>query len=335
MYSPKQFQEQGESVRSLLEQIHTGRMVHALLISGEAGTGKWSLAQAIASALLCQGEGEKPCGKCRACLQMENLEHPDLIVLQKGVPISPEIKKPRANIPVDDIREMIRRTSVHALEGNDHVVIIRHAEDMGHEAQNALLKTLEEPPEGTFFLLTCIRTNELLPTIISRCRPLKMHSWSNATVMTVLREHGISEDRARHAAAAAHGSIGAALKTAQDESYWKFRKEVISDFLECPSRSEILKISTKWKDRKGEADALFSILEEELNQMLHRSLGQVPEVKDTTPERWKKFAAQADTEKYTKLFDGLLLARKRTAAQVNFQAVTEQVILMLMEAIST
>ena len=69
--------------------------------------------------------------------------------------------------------------------------------------------------------------------------------------------------------------------------------------------------------------------------MLHRSLGQVPEVKDTTPERWKKFAAQADTEKYTKLFDGLLLARKRTAAQVNFQAVTEQVILMLMEAIST
>ena len=310
-------------------------MVHALLISGEAGTGKWSLAQAIASALLCQGNGEKPCGKCRACIQMENLEHPDLIVLQKGVPISPEIKKPRANIPVDDIREMIRRTSVHALEGNRHAVIIRHAEDMGHEAQNALLKTLEEPPEGTFFLLTCIRVNELLPTIISRCRPLKMHPWSEKTIINALREHGIPDDRARHAAAAAHGSIGAALKIAEDESYWQFRKEVVDDFLECPSRSEILKISTKWKDRKAEADALFSILEDSLNQMLHRRCGAVPDGEDDIPARWKQFSTQAEMEKYTKLFDGLLLARKRTAAQVNFQAVIEQVILMLMEAIST
>ena len=310
-------------------------MVHALLISGEAGTGKWSLARTIAAALLCQGKDEKPCGRCRACLQMENLEHPDLIVLQKGVPISPEIKKPRANIPVDDIREMIRRTSVHALEGNRHAVIIRHAEDMGHEAQNALLKTLEEPPEGTFFLLTCIRTNELLPTIISRCRPLKIHPWSENAVIRALREQGIAEERARHAAAAARGSIGAALKIAEDESYWQFRKEVTADFLQCPSRSEILKISTRWKDRKGEADALFSILEEELNQMLHRRFGFAPEGEDELPARWRTFAEEADPEKYTKLFDGLLLARKRTAAQVNFQAVVEQVILLLMEAIST
>ena len=310
-------------------------MVHALLISGEAGSGKWSLARTLASTLLCQGESGKPCGKCRACIQMEHLEHPDLTVLQKGAPISPEIKKPPANIPIKDIREMIRRVSVHALEGNRRAVIIRHAEDMGHEAQNALLKTLEEPPEGTFFLLTCIRTQDLLPTIISRCRPLKMRPWSEKTILKALREHGVPEDRARHAATAGRGSIGAALKIAEDESYWQFRKEVTADFLECPSRSEILKISTRWKDRKGEADALFSILEDSLSQMLHQRCGTVPEGEADIPARWKHFAGQAETEKFTKLFDGLLLARKRTAAQVNFQAVIEQVILLLMEAVST
>lgn len=309
-------------------------MVHALLISGEAGLGKWTLATALAAMLLCQEQDQSPCGHCRACLQMENLEHPDLVVLQKGVPISPDVKKPKSTIPVDDIREMIRLTSVHALEGDRHVVLIRHAEDLGREAQNALLKTLEEPPEGVFFLLTSIRTHELLPTIISRCRPLKLHPWGDDEVIRVLLERGIPNSRARQAAAAASGSFGTAIRISEDEEYWQFRDEVLQDFMNCPSRSDILRNSSRWKDRKEDADAVFTILEGVLHQLMQQTYHlaeAVPE--DLCPRAWQKFASRAETADYIKLLDGILLARKRVASAVNFQAVVEQVILMLMEAV--
>ena len=336
MTGPERFLSQGEGVSSLLEQMREGTAPHAVLISGEAGTGKWTLAAALAAVLLCQGEGKKPCGHCQSCVQMETLEHPDLIVLQKGVPISPEEKKAKTTIPVNDVREMIRRISVHALEGDRHVVIIRHAEDLGAAGQNALLKTLEEPPEGTFFLLTAVQTADLLPTIISRCRPLKLRPWTDGELIRLLISEGVEESRARAAALAAGGSPGAALKNARDESFLRFREEVIRDFLECESRSGILKISTAWKDRKAEADALFSVLEDLLSRLRRISLRvQEPGTQaEEIPKRWMKFAENASAEDYVPLMDGLLLARKRAASMVNFQAVTEQLILTLMEAVS-
>ena len=308
-------------------------MGHAVLISGEAGTGKWTLAVSLAATLLCQGEGKKPCGVCRACRQMEQLEHPDLIVLQKGVPIAPDIRKSMSVIPIGDIREMIRLTSMHALEGERQVVLIRHAEDMNEASENALLKTLEEPPEGVFFLLTAVRTGDLLPTIISRCRPVKLHHWGREQVEAALRQHGIDEDRARNAAGAAEGSIGEAMRLAGDDSYWQFREEVIRDFMQCPSRSDIFRISTRWKDRKEESDAAFSVIENILGQMMRASLGGSGH--GEYPKNWAEFAAHATPEQYSRLFDGLMLARKRTQYAVNFQAVTEQLILLLMEAVSS
>ena len=335
MIRPERFLPQGEAVSLLLEQVRSGAMVHALLISGEAGMGKWTLACGLAAALLCQEKENQPCGKCRACLQMENLSHPDLIVLQKGVPISPDVKKAPARIPVDDIREMIRLTSVHAMEGERHAVLIRHGEDLGPEAQNALLKTLEDPPEGTYFLITSVQTNKILPTIVSRCRPLKLHPWGNDTVLRVLKENGVDDQHAVPAAAAAGGSIGTALRIAADAKYWDFRSEVIHDFMDCSSRSDILKISAKWKDRRGEADSAFSVLEELMNHLMHFSL-HIPGVSapgNDCPQKWRDFAAHAGPADYNRILDGLTLARKRTFHQVNFQATVEQLILMLMEAV--
>ena len=333
MIGPDSFLPQGEAVASLIAQARNGRMGHAVLISGEAGTGKWTLAVSLAATLLCQGEGKKPCGVCRACRQMEQLEHPDLIVLQKGVPIAPDIRKSMSVIPIGDIREMIRLTSMHALEGERQVVLIRHAEDMNEASENALLKTLEEPPEGVFFLLTAVRTGDLLPTIISRCRPVKLHHWGREQVEAALRQHGIDEDRARNAAGAAEGSIGEAMRLAGDDSYWQFREEVIRDFMQCPSRSDIFRISTRWKDRKEESDAAFSVIENILGQMMRASLGGSGH--GEYPKNWTEFAAHATPEQYSRLFDGLMLARKRTQYAVNFQAVTEQLILLLMEAVSS
>ncbi len=331
----KAFLPQGPAVSSLMEELRENRLTHALLISGESGVGKWTLGLAIASFLLCQGTGEKPCGQCPACLQMETLSHPDLIVIQKGKPIS---SKPTnmTSIPIEDVREMIARISAHAFEGNRKVVLIRHAEDMNAYAQNAFLKTLEEPPEGTFFLLTSVRTESLLPTIISRCRPLKLHPWSDEQVIRMLISSGVEEAKARQSAYAAQGSIGEAGKIAADQDFWKFREEVIRDFFQIQRRSDILSVSNLWKDRRKDSDMLFSTLEQLFSQIMHRSLHltEQPEKGQKYPEKWERFAENAVPEDFSNLMDALVLARRRTEANVNFQAVTEQLILSMMEAVS-
>ena len=149
-------------------------------------------------------------------------------------------------------------------------------------------------------------------------------------------ENGTDEGRASHVASIARGSAGLAIKLSADEDFWNFRKEVIHDFLECPSRSEILAISTRWKDRKAESDLLFSIIEDFLNQLMHRSVHLTDSLATPSycPEKWILFSEKALPEDYTRLFDGILLARQRADAMVNFQAVIEQVILLLMEAVN-
>ena len=102
------FFSQGELFRILHRQLQTGRVNHAILITGEAGLGKWTLANTVAAGLLCEASGEqdKPCGVCKSCIEMESLSHPDLIVIQKGKPLGQSESK--SVIPVDDIREMIQ-----------------------------------------------------------------------------------------------------------------------------------------------------------------------------------------------------------------------------------
>ena len=335
MLSIQRFLSQGETISALLRKLREERMPHATLILGEAGIGKWTLAHAVAAALLCESRDPagRPCGKCRTCAQMEESAAPDLIVLQKGVPlVQTEV---RSRIPVADVEEMIRRISLQGFQGSRRVVIIRHAEDLWEDAQNKLLKTLEEPPEGVFFLLTCRNEELLLPTIISRCTLLKLHPWSEGEVLRALKEKGVPDARLKAAVREAGGSVGRALQIAEDESFWKFREEVMRDFLGCSRRGDILEISGRWRDRKGESDALFSILENTISELMRYSLGveealSVPGL----PEKWKRFAQTAEPGDYTRLLDAMRQARERIHFQVSFQAVLEQVLLSMLEAIS-
>lgn len=327
------FYPQGEAVMSLERQLQNERMTHALLICGEPGIGKWTLAQTVAAYLFCEESGSsKPCGRCRSCAQMEHLEHPDLIVLEKNKPISASDSK--SVIPVSDVEEMIRRINRKGFQSDCHVVIIRHAEDMKAEAQNKLLKTLENPPDHTYFLLTCTKTDLILSTVLSRCRIFNLHPWGNEAVLHILAEHGITGSLAEKSAAVSGGSPGRALQIAGDESYWLFRREVCEDFLDVSSRSKILSVSNKWKDRKGETEMLFSVLENYMHDMMRRSLQQDSfSADDDIPDLWRGFAQRAGAEDYSRLFSGIQTARKRIAANVNFQAVIEQLLLIFMEAV--
>ena len=206
---------------------------------------------------------------------------------------------------------------------------------MNEAAQNKLLKTLEEPAEGTFFLLTSDNAESLLPTIVSRCSMIKLHPWNDREVVRVLKENGIEEFRARETAGEAEGSLGRALRIASDEKYWEFRKNVMQDILSCKRRSDILCISTKWKDRKEEADDLFSVLENFFSRLMRFSLKLLDEtsVPQDCPDQWKQYACRAEVGNYIYIFEEIGLARKRVRFSVNFQTVIEQLLLSFMEAL--
>ena len=182
------------------------RMHHAWLLAGKKGLGKASFAQAAARELLgAQGEGD----------------HPDIHTLTYGPKNKDEAKKRDEGKPfelsrgikVDQVREIQRRLTTRPTLGNKRVVIIDPADDMEVSASNALLKSLEEPPQGTYFLLVAHSPARLLPTIRSRCRTVRFPSLVPAEMDRLLRDLAPDSDIATRdaAIAAAAGSPGAAL----------------------------------------------------------------------------------------------------------------------------
>ena len=325
------FSSQGDEIRSLHAQILSGRMIHALLITGESGTGKRTLASLFASALLCRNEGDRPCGRCSSCIRTYSNEHPDLITIEKGAPLTNEARKNKTTIPIDDIREMIRLTSVYPLEGGNRVILIRNAEDMTPQAQNCLLKILEEPPSNTYFILTSGHPEQLLLTVRSRCRLLKMRPWDENQVFRILTECGIDTTRARLASEVCHGSIGYAKQLADDEDYWKLREDIVTSFFGSAERSRILSISSRWKDNKADTEILFDTLEECVHIMLKYRIEKTEDERlNSFSAEWQRFAAEADYKRFHVLLNRISEARKQYVSNVSLQAIVERLLLSFM-----
>ena len=147
------------AVLSSLRAALSDRFPQAILLTGQAGSGKMRLALWLASALLCTAEDGRPCGRCAACRKIDDRAHPDLIVVDEG----------DADLPVALARRLRQEASILPNEGARKIFILRHAHQFNVSAQNAMLKLLEEPPRYAFFLLTSEQPDALLETIRSRC----------------------------------------------------------------------------------------------------------------------------------------------------------------------
>jgi DNA polymerase-3 subunit delta' len=195
---------------SLLSRaIARGTLPPALLFSGPPGIGKRRVAMAIASAMNCleptsTSELERDaCGKCASCRRIQRGVHPDVIVIEPG---------DSGSIKIEAIRDVVDRAGYRPFEGRRRVVIIDEADALVAPAQNALLKTLEEMPPASIFVLVSSMADALLPTVRSRCPRLRFGPLSAAEIAQALvRDHKYSDAEARAAAADADGSIGRAL----------------------------------------------------------------------------------------------------------------------------
>lgn len=156
-----------ERLKKQLSQQERGRgLSHAYIISGPAGSGKHALARQLAAAMLCTGQGERPCGRCAACLKTAKGIHPDVTSVT-----GPEAGKP---ITVDRVRALRADAYIRPNEGERKVYLLEEADKMNSSAQNAMLKLLEEGPPYAAFLLIAGNAGGLLQTVCSRCEELSL-----------------------------------------------------------------------------------------------------------------------------------------------------------------
>lgn len=155
----------GEETRRRLETA-LSRMSHAYIISGLSESGVYALAECLASACVCTGEGEKPCGECSGCRKVKGGIHPDVIRVN--------VLEGKREITVEQIRQLRAAAYIRPNEAHRKVFIIENAQAMNDNAQNALLKVLEDGPSYLSFLLLVENSQQLLPTIRSRCETLTL-----------------------------------------------------------------------------------------------------------------------------------------------------------------
>ena len=194
----------------LARLLAADRLPHALLFTGPPGIGKALLARRLAARLACTNPAEpRPCGECAGCRQVAAGTHPDLLAI--GAPDRAKKETRRKEIGVDQARELKRFAQLHAVAARCKMAIIDDADRLSLAAQNALLKTLEEPPGQALLVLVTASPGALLSTVRSRCQRVLCRPLSDDEVRAVLTAGGLGADVAAALAAAADGSPGRAL----------------------------------------------------------------------------------------------------------------------------
>ncbi len=216
-----QLGEAAADARAVLEgSTARGAMTHAWLFTGPPGSGRSLAARAFAAALQCLDlAGPAGCGHCEACHQVLVGTHPDVAqVVPEGL-----------SLGVEEAREIITRASRRPLRGRWQVTLIEDADRMTEQANNAVLKTVEEPPEHSVLLICAPSSEDLLPTIRSRCRLVGLVTPSGAEVAEVLvRRDGVDPAMAAFAARASQGHVGRARRLATDEEARRERRDVLA-----------------------------------------------------------------------------------------------------------
>ena len=326
MYTFEEIRGNAPLVEQLKTAASSGKSSHAYLFLGGAGAGKRLIANTFAKALQCENaeKGQTPCGSCRSCLAFDHKNHPDVIYFQALD------KPPKYNI--EDVRKQIVETvDLKPFQYDKKIYIIEKADTLNIQSQNALLKTLEEPPAHAVFLLLAERAEAFLPTILSRVVAMKIRPLSEETVAEYLmKETGLSDEESHILAAYSQGRIGQALELKEDEAFREMRQDIMEKLEALPSMPE------------GEAYLLAKELEVyksdlrflDIMELWYRDLLAAKSLREERYLIQKDIkdaifrGAKAPAEMLAKKAEAVRKARIRLAQNANFRLTME---VMLME----
>ena len=308
--------------------VENNRVSHAYILNGERGSGKKMLANLFAMTLLCETGDNEPCGKCHSCKQAESGNHPDIIRVTHEKPNS---------ISVDDIRTQVNNTvDIKPYQGPYKVYIIPQADMMTPQAQNAILKTIEEPPSYAVFLLLTENAETLLPTINSRCVMLKLRNIKDTLIKKYLMENlEIPDYKADMCTAFAQGNMGRAFMLANSDHFNEIREEAVQ-LLKHISEMELNEIVAAVKNisvyKLEITDYLDIIMIWYRDVLLYKATKEIDKVvfKDQL-QSIKEQARKSSYEGIELILESLEKAKARLKANVNFDLVMELLFLTIKE----
>ena len=314
-------------IAHLQNAVSMDKISHSYIMSGEDGLGKSMLADAFAKTLQCEEGGITPCGKCRSCIQAESGNQPDIIHVTHEKPNS---------IGVDDVREqLVDDIVIKPYSSKYKIYIIDEAEKLTVQAQNAILKTIEEPPAYGIILLLTTNAASMLETILSRSIVLNMKPVESEAFTSYMREKGVDEDKIPTLEKFSQGNIGKGLKLAQSDDFISMIQTIML-LLKTASKmpfSELLESIAKLEEYKLSIKDCFGFM-----QMWYRDILIFKATRDPNllifAEEYSAINKVAQTCGYNeinRILEAINTASARLDANVNFQLTLELLWLTIRE----
>ena len=318
-----------EQIREHLQNaIATKKVSHAYIINGERFSGKEFIAGIFAMTLQCEKQGTDPCMECHSCKQAVTGNQPDIIRVTHEKPNS---------IGVDDVRTQINAdVAIKPYSSPYKIYIVNEAEKMTPQAQNALLKTLEEPPEYAVILLLTTNLNSLLPTIQSRCVVLNMKPVADSLIRDYLmKEIQVPDYKAQVCTAFARGNVGKAKLLATSEEFDQIREEAITllKYIQDMDLYEVMAAIKKISDYKLDVNDYLDIMTIWYRDvLLFKATNDANHLvfKDEV-QNIRKRADKSTYEGIELIIEALQTAKNRLNANVNFELTMELLLLTIKE----
>lgn len=314
-------------IEHLQRGIKEDKVSHAHILAGEKGAGKKMLAEIFAATLQCEEKGGNPCGKCKSCIQAASGNHPDIIW----------VTHEKASIGVDDIRNQVNNDiAIKPYSSPYKIYIIPEGEKMTEQAQNALLKTMEEPPYYAVILLLTENVNSFLPTILSRCVTLQLKPVVPQLIKKHLMEQlSVPDYLAELSASFSQGNVGKAIRYASSEEFSEIKKDTVHmlKHLDEMKNYEIVQFIKSMSEKKKEVYDYLDLMLLWYRDVLMFKVTQDPNGLLFADEvsTISKQASDKQYEGIEEIINSIEKAKVRLKANVNFDTAMELMVFVMKE----